>query len=47
MIRYMINGWEESISYVKSLGITEDEIQLMMTGETVHKNGNDFYIIVD
>lgn len=45
--KYMINGWEYSKSYVKSLGISEDDIEEMLTGTILERNGNRFYIFYE
>ena len=44
-MKFYINGWREGRSYFFSIGqFTEDEIEMLMSGEIVTKNGNEFYI---
>lgn len=44
--RYMINGWRESRSYFMSFRWNTDEIERMIAGETIIRNGNEFSIEV-
>lgn len=47
-MRYYINGWREGRSYFLSLGrFTEDEIERMISGETIAKGNNEFSIEVE
>lgn len=44
-MKYYINGWQESRSYFMSVGhFTTYEMNALLNGETVIKNGNEFYI---
>ena len=45
--KYMINGWEYSKSYVKSLGISNSDIEEMLTGTILERNGDKFYILFE
>lgn len=41
---YYINGWREGKRYFCSFGWTEEEMERMIGGETIAKNGNEFRI---
>lgn len=43
-MKYYINGWKEGKSYFLSFGFTEDEINRMIAGETISRDGNEFWI---
>lgn len=44
IMRYYINGWCEGRRYFWSFGWTEEEMERMIGGETITKNGNEFRI---
>lgn len=44
-LRFYINGWEEGEEYFKSIGRFRDsEMDEMISGEVIKKNGNTFRI---
>lgn len=44
-MKYYINGWREGRNYFMNLGrFTTYELNSLMNGETVKKNGNEFWI---
>ncbi len=47
MIVYCINGWKERKNYFLSFGFTEQEINEMIQGKTITKNGNTFSIYIE
>lgn len=44
-MKYYINGWQESRSYFMSVGhFTTYEINALLNGDIVKKNGNEFWV---
>lgn len=41
---YFINGWRYGESYFKSFGFSESEYERMISGETIIRGENEFWI---
>ena len=44
-MKYFINGWLYGRSYFMSFGFSEYEMDRLMDGEVITREGNEFWIV--